>query len=193
MEADIITSGFQLSENMHGLRYMKLIGNGDSSVLYTIHTTVQPYDREVEKIECANHAIKCYWTRLEQFAKEFPSFRGRGGLTKSVIMKITHGTRCAIRQHSASNDNDKLRKDLRASPKHYLGIHDTCDASRCSEVGNHQSQSACLHDLPPNLMFELERAGDKIVSKATQLISNNTTNLSECYMSIRARWMEENK
>ena len=82
MEADIITSGFQLSENMHGLRYMKLIGDGDSSVLYTIHTTVQPYSREVEKIECANHAVKSYRTRLEQLAKDFPSFRGGGGLTK---------------------------------------------------------------------------------------------------------------
>ena len=116
MEADTITSGFQLSENMHGLRYMKLIGDGDSSVLYTIHTTVRPYGREVEKIECANHAVKCYWTRLEQLAKDFPSFRGRGGLTKSVIMKITHGAYCAICQHSASNDIDKLRKDLRAGP-----------------------------------------------------------------------------
>ena len=54
MEADNITSGFQLSENMHGLRYMKLIGDGDSSVLFTILTTVQSYGREVEKIECAN-------------------------------------------------------------------------------------------------------------------------------------------
>ena len=74
MKADIITSGFQLSENMHGLQYMKLIGDGDSSVLYTIQTTVQPYGREIEKIKCANHAVKCYRTRLEQLAKDFPSF-----------------------------------------------------------------------------------------------------------------------
>ena len=91
---------------------------------------------------------------------------------------------CAIHQHLASNDIDKLRKDLRAGPNHYLGIHDTCDPSWCSEVENHQSKSAHLHDLPPSLMFEVERADDRIVSKAAQLISNNTTNLSECYMSI---------
>ena len=189
MEADIIASGFQLSESMHGLRYMKVIGDGDSSVLYTIQTTVQPYGKEVQKIECAKHAVKCYRTRLEQLTKDFPTFRGRGGLTKSVIMKITHGARCAIRQHSVSNDVDKLRKDLRAGPKHYLGIHDICDSSWCSEVGNHQSRNANahLHDLPPNLIFEVERADDRLVSKAAQLISNNTTNLSECYMSIRAK------
>ena len=81
---------------------------------------MQPYDREVEKIECANHTVKCYRTRLEQFAKDFPLFRGRGGLTKSVITKITHGACRAIRQHSATNDIDKLRKDLRLEPKHYV-------------------------------------------------------------------------
>ena len=184
MEADIITSGFQLSENMQGLRYMKLIGDGDSSVFYTIQTIVQPYGREVEKIECANHAVKCYRTRLEQLTKDFPLFRGRGGLTKSVITKITHGARRAICQYSATNDIDKLRKDLRAGPKHYLGIHESCNPLWCSNVGKCQSNSV---DLPPNLMFEVERAGDRIVSKAAQLISNNTTNLSECYMSIQAK------
>ena len=76
MEVDIITSGFQLFKNMHGLRYMELIGDGDNSVLYTIQTTVQPYGREVEKIECADHIMEYYWIRLEQFAKDFPSFGG---------------------------------------------------------------------------------------------------------------------
>ena len=90
-----------------------------SSVLYTIQTTVQPYGKEAQKIECANHAVKCSRTRLEQLQ--------RGGLTKSVMMKITHGARSAIHQHSVSNEIDKLRKDLRAGPKYYLGIHDICD------------------------------------------------------------------
>ena len=62
MEADIITVGFQLSENMHGLHYMELINDGDSLVLYIIQTTVPPYGIQEDKI--ANHAVKCYWTRL---------------------------------------------------------------------------------------------------------------------------------
>ena len=99
-------------------------------------------------------------------------------------MKITHGARCAIRKHSTTNNIDKLRNDLRAGPKHYLGRHETCDPSWCSEIVNGQPN---FHDLPPNLMFEVERAGDRLVSKAAQLISNSTTNLSECYMSIRAK------
>ena len=68
-------------------------------------------------------------------------------------MKITHGACCAARQHSATNDIDKLRQDLGADPKHYLGIHESCDPSWCSDVGNYQSKSA---NLLPNLMFEVE-------------------------------------
>ena len=56
MESDIIVEGFNLSECMHCLWYMKFIGDGDSSVHYNIITSV-PYGRHVEKIECANHAV----------------------------------------------------------------------------------------------------------------------------------------
>ena len=58
---------------MHGVRYTHVIGDGDSLVLYTIQTTVQSYSRDVVKIECANHVVKCYRNRLEQLAKDFPS------------------------------------------------------------------------------------------------------------------------
>ena len=77
MEADIIAAGFKASESMHGLHYTEVIGNGDSSVLHTVQTTV-PYGRDVKKVECANHAVKCYRGRLEQLAKDYPTFRGRG-------------------------------------------------------------------------------------------------------------------
>jgi len=102
-------------------------------------------------------------------------------------MKITHGARCAIKNHSKTNDITRLRNDLRAGPKHYLGYHNDCDPSWCSEAAKETPVSVNLHDLPPNLFFEIDRAGDRLVSKAAQLISNSTTNLSECYMSIRAK------
>ena len=37
------------------------------------------------------------------------------------------------------------------------------------------------------IIFEVEQTGDRLVSKPAQLISNNTTNLSEYYMLIRAK------
>ena len=85
MKTDIIATGFRLSEITHGVQYTQVTGDGDSSVLYTIQTTVQCYSRDVVKIECPNHTIKCYRSRLEQLAKDFPSFRGQGGLTCNYI------------------------------------------------------------------------------------------------------------
>ena len=186
MEADIIAAGFKASESMHGLRNTKVIGDGDSSVLHTVQTTV-PYGRDVKKVECANHAVKCYRGRLEQLAKDNPTFRGRGGLTKAVIKKIAYGARCAIRKHSSTNDVDKLRHDLRAGPRHYFGNHEMCDPVWCSEAATGKPSNTNLNDLPPNLLFEVERAGDRLVNKAAQLISNQTTNLTECFMSVRAK------
>ena len=51
MESDIVAEGFRLT---HGIRFLKLVGDGDSSVLATIHQR-RSY---VENFECANHA-KC--------------------------------------------------------------------------------------------------------------------------------------
>ena len=170
MESDIIASGFKLSEQIHGLRYTKLIGDGDSSVLHTIQTTVLTYGRHVTKVECENHCVKCYRSRLKQLAKDFLSFKGKGGLTKSLILKLTHGARCAIHKHSQTKNVDKLRQDLRSGPSHYLGIHNKCDSSWCSiAAGNHTSKTS-PNNIPPNLLFELEQTGDRLVSKAAQLI-----------------------
>ena len=40
MEADIIVEGFNQAEEMHGVRYMGLIGDGDSSVYANIQEKV---------------------------------------------------------------------------------------------------------------------------------------------------------
>ena len=80
--------------------------------------------------------VKGYRSKLEKLAKDFPAFRGRGGLTKSVIVKITHGARCAIRKHSETNNVMQLQRDLRAGPKHYLGYHESCNSEWCSEVAS---------------------------------------------------------
>ena len=88
MEADIIAAGFfRQSEAMHGVRYIKVIGDGDSSVLHTILITI-PYGRYVSKLECANHCVNCYCSHLEQMVKDFPHFKGRGNLSKRTIIKL---------------------------------------------------------------------------------------------------------
>ena len=74
MEADIIATGFRISEEKHGVRYTEVIGDGDSLVLHNIRTTVLSYGRHVDNVECANHAVKGYRSKLEKLAKDFLAF-----------------------------------------------------------------------------------------------------------------------
>ena len=63
------------------MRYMSVIGDGDSSVMAKFRACV-PYGIYVEKIECANHTCKAYRSRLESLAKDNSQYQGKGGLTE---------------------------------------------------------------------------------------------------------------
>ena len=42
--------------------------------------------------------------------------------------------------------------------------------------------------VPDDLFFQVQRSGDRLVSIASQLVSNKTTNLAECFMNIRCKF-----
>ena len=134
MEADIIVEGFKLSESMHGLRYMWMIGDGDSSVHHSITIDV-PYGRHVQKMECSNHAVKCYRSGLEKLAKDNPSFKGRNGLNTSKIQHLAKCMKYAIAQNSNNKDVATLRQDIRNCPCHCFGDHEQCRESYCKHAG----------------------------------------------------------
>ncbi|KAF2882195.1 hypothetical protein ILUMI_23983, partial [Ignelater luminosus] len=52
MEADIIAEGFRLSKTMYNIKYARVVGDGDSSVMEKLRTQL-PYgpETEIEKIE----------------------------------------------------------------------------------------------------------------------------------------------
>ena len=83
METDIILKGFLQSEQQHGLRYIEFIGDGDSSVFPALVSGV-PYGHYIKKLECANHAVKCYRTALENLINDKPLYKGRGKLTQNM-------------------------------------------------------------------------------------------------------------
>jgi len=200
MESNIIVEGFKSSEKMHGLRYMWMIGDGDSSVFSSVCIRV-PYSRFVQKVECTNHAIKCFRGNLEKLAKEHSNFAGRNGLTAGKIRHLTKGMKCVIQQHSTTGDSVALRKDLRNCPRHCFGDHRQCNASFCKKAGEGSGGKTILHILnilttflaeslevlPPGLLRAVDTIADRLVTKATQLVHNKTTNLCENYMSVRCK------
>ena len=102
MEANIIAEGFQLSEQMHGVRYLWFIGDGDSSVYHAVVTGAPSYGHHVQKVEYANHAIKCYRNCLEELCKSHSDYRGQYGLFAVRMKQMTHGACCAIKMINLS-------------------------------------------------------------------------------------------
>ena len=68
------------------------------------------YGRKITKVECANHAVKCYRNRLEALCND------KHGLSQAMMKRNTHGARCAIKMHNTTGDVAALRHDLRNGP-----------------------------------------------------------------------------
>ena len=112
METNIIIDVFCQAERVHGLRYIRFIGDGDSSVYPTLLTTVPGWGRAIEKMECANHACKCYRGSLEKVVQENPKYKGKGGLTAKMRQRLTSAARCTIKMRSQEENHQEAIKKL---------------------------------------------------------------------------------
>ncbi|ESO87071.1 hypothetical protein LOTGIDRAFT_154561 [Lottia gigantea] len=132
MEADVIVEGFMNAEKDHGVRYMRLVADGDSSVYARIQETVPIWGPHVTKLECANHACKCLRSSLEKMVDRLPKLRGRGKLTLATRIRIVSAVRCAIRMRSSEENRSLACKksvhDIKNCIYHVFGDH-----TRCSE------------------------------------------------------------
>nr|XP_022909154.1 uncharacterized protein LOC111420407 [Onthophagus taurus] len=91
METDILVEAFNNSISMHGVKYLKMIGDGDSSVYSKIRSNVS-YGMEVDKIECVNHLIKNFGKSLYKIktsaTNDGVSSQARKMLTNEKIKKL---------------------------------------------------------------------------------------------------------
>lgn len=62
------TLGFEQVEREHGVRYIRMVGDGDSSVYPTLVENVPVWGYAIQKLECANHACKCYRLVMPMYA-----------------------------------------------------------------------------------------------------------------------------
>ncbi len=137
METDILLEGFCAAESTHGVRHMRMVGDGDSSVYPTLLLSVPVWGRDIQKIECANHACKCYRSGLEQLAQDNSAYRGAaGGLTKRMRSRLVSAAHSAIRMRSKETDHKKaiklLERDLINGPLHCFGQHRYCSPDFCT-------------------------------------------------------------
>ena len=88
METDIILEGYLEAEKVHGVCCTKLIGDSDSSVHSTLLQSVPGWVQAI-KLECANHACKCYRSALERLVQDNPSsYKVSGGLPQRMRKRL---------------------------------------------------------------------------------------------------------
>ncbi|KAL4126400.1 hypothetical protein QTP88_010622 [Uroleucon formosanum] len=138
MEADGVIEGFSKSIELHGLKFNKLIGDGDSSVMKRLQE-IQPYGPNffIEKIECTNHLLRNYASKLNTLAKvtKYPLrvrkfiitniIRFRSDITKSVKHWIKDSKLTKLQKIK------EIQKDLANAPFHRLGQHVNCASYFC--------------------------------------------------------------
>lgn len=138
MEAAIFLEAFSECESVHGVRYMRFIGDGDSNTMARLLTEGPHWCKYITKIECANHACKCLRGSLERLVEDNPHYKGRQGLSKVKRVKITAGVRCAIKMRSREVEKigkhkavQKLKADIQNAPWHVFGHHSNCSKDFC--------------------------------------------------------------
>lgn len=203
MESDIILEGFQTAEKTHGLRYMWLIGDGDSSVFARIREEVPVWGAQVQKVECANHMCKCLRSNLEKLVETNPNYKGKNNLTKSVRVRLVSAVRCAIRMRAKETDKKtgakKLEKDIRNSIHHIFGNHENCsDFCKARLVdtnanGNMANEDECEEteniDEPTDLCQETSLLWEEGSSLQDQERSRYGTSLS--YSDLKANMLHD--
>lgn len=70
MEQAIVVEGFKKSVELHGIKYTKLIADGDSSTYRSIVAAAPYGNQRVEKIECRNHLLRNYAAKIREIAQK---------------------------------------------------------------------------------------------------------------------------
>nr|XP_022904792.1 uncharacterized protein LOC111416906 isoform X2 [Onthophagus taurus] len=183
MEADIVVEGFNQSIAMHGVKYLKFVADGDSSVFYRIQQTVS-YGGQVEKLECVNHAIKNYGKSLYKIKADTSiNIQGRKYLTKPIITELQKGAYKAIKKYSG--DVNKMKAEISNSIMHVFEHHEKCCDDYCDKKG--VELSPIPHLKRTGLLYHINGALENLLVKAHRLVAKETNNRAELYMSLLAK------
>jgi hypothetical protein len=174
MESHLIVQGFKhvnslIDQNNLNAQLKFLVGDGDTSVIREL----RKHWGHVEKIQCANHAVKSLRSALESLLASKPEWKNI--LTKGFFENVVRGARSAVNNRSrqlkrgemSRQDAERaLVKDISNGFKHYLGIHLDCSSEYCSHKGDAAIDCSMLNSQP-----------DPPLSTAPLTDTNDTSNL----------------
>ena len=187
---------FKRSVATRGLKYMDMLGDGDSSTYNSIVES-QPYgeDSIPNKLECIGHVQKRVGSRLRKLKSSNKGVKladgkglaGKGRLTDSKIDVLQNYYGLAIRENL--DDVGKMAKSIEASlyhvastaenPQHHLcpeGKDSWCGYKRDKEEYKHKNGiPSCIVDMIKPVYKDLSKS--ELLSKCTHGL---TQNVNEC-------------
>lgn len=195
MESAIILEGFEKSMQDYGLIYWKFIGDGDSSVHAKVEN-VYP-NLKVEKIECSNHVVRNFTTRLMDIATN--RIRGRDAQKisyeeRQIFNPKLQRFRTALVQAISHHHNVKsqwkdLYDDIMNMRYHIFGDHAKCKSYFCAGAKDNEI------NLVPKIMklpiwTAIGNALQRPAVLSPSLVQKQTSNAAESFMSVACRFME---
>lgn len=195
MESGVILEGFQCSVRMHNLKYLRLIGDGDSSVYKKIQDS-KPYgpDSFVEKIECRNHILRNFCQRVKDLSKRPKLSVEIKQCLKNNILRFRSAVVGAVKYRKNENvpfvqKIKQLKSDILNGPTHIFGNHDNCK----DQAGNNKyfckgpkSGECDLYEFFKNtsVFSEFQCILRRVVDNSASLLHDVDNNKAENYNSI---------
>lgn len=202
MEASSIAEGFQKSMEMYGVKYSKMIGDGDSNV-YKLVLDLRPYDDiTVEKIECKNHLLRNVCNKLRDVARngKYGPIRQRKELVGNIerlCKAVTAAARyrrnevlCTPSSFSTqlSNRIQNLRSDIQNIPMHVFGDHTACNKYFCrrKKINENNLIPELKHS---GLLYKIMEIFHSLADNARSLLFDSSSNSAESFNSIVAKFI----
>lgn len=187
METSIIVEGFRKSEEMYGLRYNKLIADGDSKVYKKI-LDARPYTNiTVEKVEYRNHLLRNLCNKLRELTvKKQAGQLVHRKLLQTRILRIRKGIVKAIQyRKSNSHSANSLRDDICNSLNHVFG--DSSCALYFCEKPNEENFLEKIISTDNNFYLSMATIIRYLSRHSKSLIQDVDSNVVESYNSIIAK------
>ncbi|KAF4524632.1 hypothetical protein B566_EDAN014264 [Ephemera danica] len=197
MEAQIVTEGFCSSLNDYGVIYDKMIADGDSNVYKKIREAnpYKKYNIVVEKIECRNHLLRNFDSKMRAIASTGARIHGTGIHRKKIgdnRMRMRTAVSCAIKHRKSENDLsscekiNSLKSDILNMPYHILGQHQNCPAYFCT--GAKEGEKNLVSDMKTTIVWdEMYQHVRRLALHARSLIYDVENNVVERFNSGLAK------
>lgn len=201
MESTALVEGFKTSVETHGLIYSKLIADGDAST-YSKIEKAKPYGNLlVEKIECTNHLLRNYCTKLDDLTRNTRYPLKYRKAVQNNILRLRRSVTGAVK-HIRDQENKsfqqkvvELKQDLLNAPHHVFGNHSSCKLYYCKKLSSNDTSTEenlvpAMKSTEGGFIFsEIMKFTYRLMNNATSLMHNVNSNIAEIFNSVIAKFI----